>query len=100
MRASSLTLMRRLPTALWAVDSLDSLRHREVRPMSERSYDVVVYGATGFVGRLVVQYFVASPTASRLRWALGGRDKAKLEAVRTSAGPSAQMAVILIADAR
>jgi hypothetical protein len=30
----------------------------------------------------VVQYFAASPTASRLRWAIGGRDKAKLEAVR------------------
>jgi hypothetical protein len=48
--------------------------------MSDRSYDVVVYGATGFVGRLVVQYFAASPSASRLRWAIGGRDKSRLEA--------------------
>jgi short subunit dehydrogenase-like uncharacterized protein len=65
--------------------------------MSDRSYDIVVYGATGFVGRLVAQYFAASPTASRLRWAIGGRDKAKLEAVRNGAGPGAHM---LIADAR
>jgi short subunit dehydrogenase-like uncharacterized protein len=72
----------------------------EVRPMSDRSYDVVVYGATGFVGRLVVQYFAASPSASRLRWAIAGRDKARLEAVRNGAGPGAQMAAVLIADAR
>jgi short subunit dehydrogenase-like uncharacterized protein len=68
--------------------------------MSDRNYDVVVYGATGFVGRLVVQYFAASPNASRLRWAIGGRDKARLEAVRNGAGPGAQMAGMLIADGR
>jgi len=36
--------------------------------MSERSYDVVLYGASGFVGKQTVQYF-ASHAPTELRWA-------------------------------
>jgi short subunit dehydrogenase-like uncharacterized protein len=68
--------------------------------MSQRPFDVVAYGATGFVGRLVVRYFATSPAASSLRWALGGRDRSRLEAVRNSAGSAAQKASILVADSR
>ena len=68
--------------------------------MSERPYDVVAYGATGFVGRHVVRYLAASPAATTLRWALGGRDRGRLEAVRSSAGFGAQQAGILVADSR
>lgn len=49
-----------------------------------RQFDVVLYGATGFVGRQTVAYFAGSPQvkASGLRWALAGRNQAKLEQVR------------------
>ena len=42
-----------------------------------RKYDVVLYGATGFVGRQTVAYFAsnAQVRASGLRWALGGRNR-------------------------
>lgn len=63
-----------------------------------RDVDILVYGASGFVGRQVVRYLVASPEARGLRLALGGRDRAKLEAVRTKEGASG--AEILVADSR
>ena len=44
-----------------------------------REFDVVVYGATGFTGRLVAEYLVQSGAT---RWAMAGRDLAKLEDVR------------------
>jgi short subunit dehydrogenase-like uncharacterized protein len=47
----------------------------------ERTFDVVVYGASGFVGRLVAEYLAAAaPPGTRI--ALAGRSAAKLERVR------------------
>jgi short subunit dehydrogenase-like uncharacterized protein len=46
----------------------------------DRSYDLVVFGATGFTGRLVVRY-LAQHAPSSVRWAVGGRDRARLEAM-------------------
>ena len=62
-----------------------------------RTYDVVLYGATGFVGRQTVAYFAAH--AGGLRWALAGRNYNKLAAVRANAGPGASDAGIVVADA-
>ena len=38
---------------------------------AERPFDIVVYGATGFTGRLVAEYLVEhyGPSADRPRWA-------------------------------
>jgi short subunit dehydrogenase-like uncharacterized protein len=48
---------------------------------TSRDFDVVIWGATGFVGRLVAE------TMARInpdvRWAMGGRSLAKLERVRS-----------------
>ncbi|MEM6633052.1 MAG: saccharopine dehydrogenase NADP-binding domain-containing protein [Bacteroidota bacterium] len=50
--------------------------------MQERSYEVVVWGATGFTGRLVVEYLLNQyGTNSKLRWAIAGRNQTKLEEV-------------------
>jgi short subunit dehydrogenase-like uncharacterized protein len=46
-----------------------------------RAFDVVVYGATGFTGGLVVDY-LAEHAPSTLRWAVAGRDRSRLEAIR------------------
>ena len=49
---------------------------------SDRAHDVVLLGATGFTGGLTAEYLVAnSPPDSRL--ALAGRNRAKLEALRS-----------------
>jgi short subunit dehydrogenase-like uncharacterized protein len=45
-----------------------------------RDFDVILYGATGFTGRQTVAYF-AQHAPSGLRWAIAGRNRAKLEAL-------------------
>jgi short subunit dehydrogenase-like uncharacterized protein len=66
---------------------------------SPRTYDVVLYGATGFVGRQTVAYFAQSAAvkASGLRWAVAGRSREKLEAVRAAC--NAPQAGIVVAEA-
>jgi saccharopine dehydrogenase (NAD+, L-glutamate forming) len=48
----------------------------------DRDYDIVLFGATGFTGALVAEY-LAAQVPDGCRWALAGRNPAKLEAVRT-----------------
>jgi short subunit dehydrogenase-like uncharacterized protein len=51
----------------------------------ERSYDVVLLGATGFTGGLTAEYLAARMPADG-RWALAGRDVSRLEALRDRLG--------------
>ncbi|MER5626931.1 saccharopine dehydrogenase NADP-binding domain-containing protein [Streptosporangium sp. NPDC002544] len=51
----------------------------------DRPYDIVLFGATGFTGALTAEY-LARNAAPALRWALAGRNRAKLEAVRDRIG--------------
>ncbi len=48
-------------------------------PSAPRPYDVVLYGATGFVGQQTVAYFAQH--AQGINWAIAGRSRSKLEAV-------------------
>ncbi len=50
--------------------------------MADRRYDLVLFGATGFTGRLVAEYLARHAAGTSLAWALGGRNAAKLERVR------------------
>lgn len=59
-------------------------------------YDVVVYGASGFTGRLAVEYLVDRYASSGLRWAIAGRSQARLDAVLRETKASVP---IIIADA-
>ncbi|MEO0361767.1 MAG: saccharopine dehydrogenase NADP-binding domain-containing protein, partial [Pseudomonadota bacterium] len=60
-------------------------------------FDVVVYGATGFTGRLVAEYLNAAHPGRA--WAMAGRSEAKLEAVRDEMGlPSDTPLVVADAD--
>lgn len=66
----------------------------------DRTYDVIVWGATGYTGRLVAEYLVRSGPGD-LRLALGGRDRGKLEAVRSElakAHPTAAELPLELAD--
>ncbi len=71
------------------------------RMAGEREYDVVLFGATGFTGGLTADYLAAHGPAD-LRWALVGRNRAKLEAVAArlaGASPVAPAPALLEADA-
>jgi short subunit dehydrogenase-like uncharacterized protein len=67
----------------------------------EREYDVVLFGATGFTGGLTADYLSANAPAG-MRWAVAGRNRAKLEAVAArlaAADPEAPAPGSLVADA-
>ena len=65
----------------------------------DRDHDIVLYGATGFVGVLTAKYLAehAPPDA---RIALGGRSQAKLEQTRTELGEAARDWPLVIADSQ
>ncbi len=68
---------------------------------ANRSYDVVVFGATGFTGALTAEY-LAQHAPAGTRWALAGRNRAKLEAVRArlaAINPACAQLELLAADA-
>src|SRR4029078_1962428 len=52
-----------------------------VSPLATRPYDVVLFGATGFTGKLVARSLARNRNHGA-RWALAGRSRSKLEAVR------------------
>ncbi len=63
-----------------------------------REFDVVVYGASGFTGRLVADYMQrAYGAGSNVTWAMAGRDDAKLKAIKTEIGAAAP---VISANAR
>ena len=51
--------------------------------MSDREFDVLLYGATGFTGRLTVAYFARHAPAG-FRWAIAGRDLTKLKSIEAN----------------
>jgi short subunit dehydrogenase-like uncharacterized protein len=69
--------------------------------MTDRQYDLALFGATGFTGGLTAEYLAAN-APDGLRWALVGRNRAKLEAVRArlaAASPAAPLPDLVEADA-
>lgn len=68
--------------------------------MSHRNYDVVLYGASGFTGKQTARYFAAQAPPGRVRWAIAGRNQAKLEVVKRELGAAAAKVEVLVADSR
>lgn len=60
-----------------------------------RIYDIVVYGATGYTGRLVAEYLAATYGNSGLKWAMAGRSAAKLAEVRDLIGAPADTPLVV-----
>ena len=66
-------------------------------PTPTRAHDVVVFGATGFVGRLTAAYLAEhAPAGARI--ALAGRSAAKLEEAKAALGAAAVDWPVIVAD--
>lgn len=65
--------------------------------MTSREFDIVIYGATGFVGKLTADYLATAGGGARI--ALAGRSPERLAAIRATLGESAQSWPIITADA-
>lgn len=59
-----------------------------------RELDLVVYGATGFTGRLVAEYLAQRYGDGSVKWAMAGRSLTKLEQVRDAIGAPASIPLI------
>jgi len=65
--------------------------------MSDKNFDVVVYGATGFTGKLVVEYMLNQyGNDESITWAMAGRSHEKLIAVRDALGVSHDVALLTV----
>lgn len=70
---------------------------------TSREFEIVVWGASGFTGKLTAEYLLGRYGASgKLRWALAGRNRSKLESVRNDiakeTGTDADALPILVGD--
>ena len=62
---------------------------------SAKTFDIVVYGATGFTGQLVAEYLAAQYRNDKeLKWAMAGRSLDKLKSVRDAVGAPADTPLI------
>ncbi len=62
---------------------------------ADRPYDIVVYGATGYTGRLVAEYLAHHYQGKGPKWAMAGRSAAKLAEVRDLIGAPADTPLIV-----
>ncbi|MFE8071750.1 saccharopine dehydrogenase NADP-binding domain-containing protein [Marinobacteraceae bacterium S3BR75-40.1] len=68
--------------------------------MSTKAFDVVVFGATSFVGKILCRYLVDTyGVDGELKWAAAARSSRKLEALKSELGDKASDLTTLIADA-
>lgn len=71
----------------------------------EPRYDIVLFGATSFVGRILTRRmaerhgFGSLDDSGGVRWAIAGRSKAKLDQLKDELGPGAVDLPMVIADA-
>ena len=67
---------------------------------SEIPYDLVVFGATSFVGKILSRYlFETCGTGQSVNWAIAGRSSAKLDALKAELGSGADNLPVIVADA-
>lgn len=58
--------------------------------MATGKFDIVLYGATGFVGSRTAEYLARHPERERFRFALAGRNRGKIEALQQRLAASAR----------
>lgn len=65
--------------------------------MAQNKFDIIVYGATSFVGQIVTRYMHKQFADGSIKWAIAGRSLSKLEQVRDTIGLSG--IELVVADA-
>lgn len=67
--------------------------------MSTARFDVVIFGATSFVGEITAQYVLERyGVGGDVRWAVAGRSQTKLNALKQKLGAGAETLETLVAD--
>ena len=63
-----------------------------------REFDLIVFGATGFTGKLVATYLAKNYGLKGVKWAIAGRSQKKLEEIKAGLGDDVSSLQIVIAD--
>lgn len=67
--------------------------------MLERKYDIVLFGATSFVGDILSRYMLEQKgVGGDIKWAIAGRSQTKLEQLKSSLGAGAIDLPVIVAD--
>lgn len=66
--------------------------------MTNKKFDIVIFGATSFVGKILCNYLVNEYTEPNLTWAMAARSETKLKELKTSLGENAAAIPLVIAD--
>ena len=48
-----------------------------------KQFDIIIWGASSFTGKLVTEYIFNNYGSSKIKWAIAGRNLDKLEKVRS-----------------
>lgn len=68
--------------------------------MKKREFDLIVFGATSFVGQILVQYlWKRHGLEGEVKWAIAGRDASKLATLKNRLGEKARTLPTLLANA-
>ena len=68
--------------------------------MDSKPFDIVLYGATSFVGEITARYLLQEIGSNQeIKWAIAGRSESKLNQLKASLGSDATDLPIIIADA-
>jgi len=65
--------------------------------MTDKPFDIILYGATSFVGQIMTRYMKAQFGDGAIKWAIAGRSRSKLEKLREDIGLSG--IELIVADA-
>ena len=66
--------------------------------MINKEFDIVVFGATSFVGKILCNYLANEYTEPNLTWAMAARSEKKLNKLKVSLGENAAAIPLIIAD--
>lgn len=65
--------------------------------MSEREFDLVVFGASGYTGKLVAEYIQNEYGGDQsLKWALAGRNKDKLAGIKEDLNLESDLTILKV----
>ncbi len=66
--------------------------------MSNKEFDIILFGATSFVGKILCDYLVNEHHEPDLNWAMAARSQRKLDELKASLGDAAESIPTLVAD--
>lgn len=61
-----------------------------------KNFDFVIFGATGFTGKLVVEYALENYSDSEIRWAIAGRNTEKLQDLKNKMNLPAEIQIFKV----